>query len=225
MTPDLDLDSRRGSIGAPRQQRPPARGRHGRLRFRPPRALAAGPPIDAIGPLPCVISGRTEPPSAARGPAASGPGARAPAVRPAPALARPCPRARARAPALARHPAPTRTPQPRGHVDLPAGHRSGRDHRDRPRPAPADEPRERRFHPADRPLGANRTSRQLPRGAEPRPSSSRRSTSRVRCGLLRFAQRSSGDWRSDETAGSPPSGSRQMRAGAIACASMRYGWW
>jgi site-specific recombinase XerC len=42
--------------------------------------------------------------------------------------------------AAQRHPTPARPHQPRGHLDLPAGHRQRRDHRHRPRPPRADDP-------------------------------------------------------------------------------------
>jgi hypothetical protein len=42
-----------------------------------------------------------------------------------------------------RDPAPTWPQQPRHHVDLPAGHRQRRDHRDRARPPRADDPCQR----------------------------------------------------------------------------------
>ena len=67
-------------------------------------------------------------------------GRRATALRAAPAPARPCRRARARRRATNRHPAAARPQQPRHHLGLPPGHRQRRNHRNRPRPPPADDP-------------------------------------------------------------------------------------
>jgi hypothetical protein len=44
---------------------------------------------------------------------------------------------------LIRHPAPTRTQQPRHHLRLPPRHRQRRDHRNRPRPTRTDDPSQR----------------------------------------------------------------------------------
>ena len=68
------------------------------------------------------------------------PGGRPPALRAAPAAPRARRRARTRRSAADRHPTPTRPQQPRHHLDLPARHRQRRDHRNGPRPPPADDP-------------------------------------------------------------------------------------
>ena len=69
---------------------------------------------------------------------------------------------------LKRHPAPTRTRQPRDHVRLPARHRQCRGHRHRPLAARADDPRQRRSSPIEIAPWANptplvRTQRSAPR--------------------------------------------------------------
>lgn len=55
----------------------------------------------------------------------------------------PCRRNRTRRSPAGCHPAPTRTPQPGHHIDLPARHRQHGDHRDGPRAPSTDDPRER----------------------------------------------------------------------------------
>jgi integrase len=81
-----------------------------------------------VGPLLCVINGATR-------------GRRWSPARPAPS--RPRRRAGPRRRPADRHPAPTRTQQPRHHLRLPPRHRQRRDHRDRARPTRADDPRQR----------------------------------------------------------------------------------
>jgi integrase len=143
---ESDLDQRRGALLV-------RRGKGGRRRevgmdawgweeLRPWLELRLQLPV---GPLFCVINGPT------RGRVWSSAAARADLRRTAleagvrrrfapHQLRHACRRARARGRAADRHPTPTRTQQPRHHVDLPAGHRQRRDHRDRPRPPSADDP-------------------------------------------------------------------------------------
>ena len=96
-----------------------------------------------IGPLLCVINGQTRADTgsaAARADWNGRPGGRPPALRAAPAAPRARRRAGARGRAADRHSAPARPQPPRHHLDLPARHRQRRDHRDGPRPPPADDP-------------------------------------------------------------------------------------
>jgi hypothetical protein len=85
---------------------------------------------------PLVARGRTSAASPRRRTSTRAPSLRAP---PAPPRARSRDGARGRP--ADRHPTPTRTHQPRDHLDLPAGHRQRRDHRHRPRPPRPGDPR------------------------------------------------------------------------------------
>jgi hypothetical protein len=123
-----------------------ARGWHGRLGVGGTPALARAPPRAVRGSAllrdqradarPGVVERRGTSASAqdrrARG--------RPAALRASPAPAHPCRGARARGRAADRDPAPTGPQQSRHHVRVPAGHRQRRDHRDRLRPPPADDP-------------------------------------------------------------------------------------
>jgi hypothetical protein len=108
-----------------------------------PSASPADRPADAAGRLRPAESSFVTPP---RWPASA-------------AVSRPisfATRARSRWPARAsanRHPAPTRTHQPRHYLDPPAGHRQRRDRRHHPRPPPTDD---RRRHLAARVSGRPR---------------------------------------------------------------------
>jgi integrase len=92
-----------------------------------------------VGPLLCAINGATRgrhwSPAAARAELRRTRrcGTSAAPVRTAPAPSRPRRRDGPRRRAADRHPAPTRTQQPRHHVRVPPGHRQRRDHRDRAR--------------------------------------------------------------------------------------------
>jgi integrase len=115
-----------------------------------------------VGPLFCVINGATRgrhwSSAAARADMrrTAPRGWRAPTLRAAPASARARRRAGARRGAADRHPATARPQQPRHHVDLPAGHRQRRDHRNCPCPP--------RAHDSRQHIGAT-LRRQSPRAA------------------------------------------------------------
>ena len=83
------------------------------------------------------------------------------ALRAAPTAPRARARTAARGRAAERHPTPTRPPQPRGDLDLPTGHRPRRNHPDRPRPATADDPCQRRARPPAPSLIADRPQSEL----------------------------------------------------------------
>jgi hypothetical protein len=97
-------------------------------------------------------------------------GRRAAAVRAPPAAPRPRRRTRPRERPAQRHPAPIGAHQPRRHLHLPARNRQRRDHRQRPRPQGADDPRQHRTPHLSQPG---------PTGA-PKLLASRRSTPGVR---------------------------------------------
>jgi hypothetical protein len=114
-----------------------------------------------VGPLFCVIDGRT---SRRAWYASAAPGCPAPArrasggaatLRAASAAARARHRASGRGRAAQCHSAPTRPPKPRRHVDLPPRDRPGRDHPDRSRPPATDDPGRCRDHIAARPTVAS----------------------------------------------------------------------
>jgi hypothetical protein len=116
---------------------------------RPWLELRIGMPV---GPLLCAVEGRT------RGRTWAADAARAQlrrvaakggVLRAAPAPPRARDRARPRGRSAQRHPAPVRSYQSRGHVDLFAGDPQRRDHRHRPRPQGANDPRQCRTGPLD----------------------------------------------------------------------------
>ena len=117
-------------VGArpPWEGRTPQGGRDGRVGSGSAASLARGTRLVPIGPLFCVINGPTcgRPGQLAGANCASthrGPGRRTAALRSTPAAPRPrCRNGQGGRPAE-RHPAPAGTCQPRGHLDLPAGHR------------------------------------------------------------------------------------------------------
>ena len=163
-----DLDPRRGSVLV-------RRGKGGRRREVgmdewgwEQVAPMAEPPAPSCPPGRCFASS-TAPPAAGRGRAARSAASSAQSprragsapVRAAPAASRARARARARGRAAEHHPAPARAHQPRHDLDLPARHRSRGDPRRGPRPAGADDVRQRRataLSPA-RQAGAPRRSR------------------------------------------------------------------
>jgi integrase len=125
-----------------------------------------------VGPLFCIIDGPTRgrPWFGRRRPLRVPPARRsrrdqAP-LRPAPTA----PRARARAGSRGRgaehHPAPARTYQPRHHLDLPARHRPRGDHHRRARSPRADDVRQRRTPPLNRPGQRERHAALPPRPGE-----------------------------------------------------------
>ena len=137
---EADLDRRRGSILV-------RRGKGGRRReigmddwgwqeLDPWLSARVALPI---GPLFCVISGRTRgrPWDDQRCPRRAATrrrqGGRAPTLRPAPAAPRTRGRDGARRRPAHRHPTPARAQQPRDHLGLSTGHRQRRDHRRGPR--------------------------------------------------------------------------------------------
>jgi hypothetical protein len=119
---------------------------------RPWLELRIGMPV---GPLLCAVEGahawpevgcrRRSRTAAAR----RGEGRGAPPLRAAPAPPRARDRARPRGRSPQRHPAPVRSYQSRGHVAF-AGDPQRRDHRHRPRPQGANDPRQFRTAPLDR---------------------------------------------------------------------------
>ena len=166
-----DLDPRRGSLlvrnGKGGKRRELGMDQWGWEQLRP--WLAARPELPA-GPLFCIIDG----PTRGRPWASAGvrrelrrladPSRRAAAVRAAPAAPRARPRARPRGRPAQHHPAPTRSHQPRHHLDLPPRHRRRRDHRrreDTPRP---NDVRQRRP-----PTLINRTAKRERTGAPASP--------------------------------------------------------
>ena len=168
---ELDLDARRGSVLV-------RRGKGGRRRevgmddwgFEQLQPWLQARQQMPVGPLFCVIDGRTRgrawPPSAARAALrrrAARAGVRRRFVPHQLRHAHAIELAREGVP-LERHPTPTRAPQPRRDLDLPAGDRPGRDHRDHPRPTRADDPSQRRALALARPL----SHRRIGSGASPR---------------------------------------------------------
>jgi integrase len=112
-----------------------------------------------VGALLCIISGRTAGRSCRAGRPLLPASARRPGRGPAPLRTAPAPARRrrrdgARGLGARRDPAPARPHRPRRDLDLPAGHRQQRDHRDRSRPARADTAGERRPSVAARHLAA-----------------------------------------------------------------------
>jgi hypothetical protein len=138
------------TAGPPRQRRATSRGRDGRLGMAGARALAhrAGhaPRRSAVlhhqrtYPRPPVDDQRCT----RRAPARRGASRRSPTLRATPATARTRGRDGPRRRAADRHPAPTRTQQPRDHLGLSTGHRQRRNHRNGPRPSCSDDPRSAR---------------------------------------------------------------------------------
>jgi hypothetical protein len=101
-----------------------------------------------VGPLLCVINGATRTALVAgcgtcRAAAHRRRGRSAASFRATSAPSRPRRRNGPRRRPVDRHPASTRTQQPRHHLRLPPGHRQRRNHRDRPRPTRADDPSQR----------------------------------------------------------------------------------
>ena len=145
-----DLDQRRGSLlvrrGKGGRRREVGMDAWGWEQLQPWLELRRELPV---GPLLCVINGTTRgrhwsPRRGTRRAAAHRRRGRSAApLRATPAPPRPRRRDGSRRRPADRHPAPTRPQQPRHHLRLPARHRQRRDHRDRPRPTRADDPRQR----------------------------------------------------------------------------------
>jgi hypothetical protein len=145
-----DLDRRRGSIlvrhGKGGRRREVGMDAWGWEQLQPWLDMRRALPI---GPLLCIINGATRGRDWSSAAARAGlrrirrRGRSAAPLRATPAPSRPRRRDGARRGTADRHSAPTRTQRPRHHLRLPPRHRQRRDHRDRARPARADDPRQR----------------------------------------------------------------------------------
>ena len=146
---ESDLDQRRGALLVRRakggRRREVGMDAWGWEELQPWLVLRLQMPV---GTLFCVIKGPDAGPALVRCrrtrrfPQDRDPSQRQTAVRAPPTPARPCGRTCPRRRGADRHPAPARPQRSRHHVGLLAGHRQRRNHRDRPCPPPAHDPRQ-----------------------------------------------------------------------------------